>query len=163
MDLARPRSETYPNQKDIPRWLAPLLSSTFFSSTHTHRILHGFLPVARLVPPRSFDLDTVFSLCLSFTPLPLVVCLYVFCEHTQKWTHVLSFLFLHFISFAFALDMPKCIYTSHTRYPFSPTFHLSLLFFVFCFFFAFFSPTPSIPAAQPSHLSSSSTSPFPVV
>ena len=164
VDLARPRSETKKKTSNIPRWLAPL----FFPSTHTDRILHGFNlflippPIARLVAPRSFDLDTVFSLSsLSFTPLPLVVCLYVFCEHTQKWTHVLSSsLFPHLLSFRHAYVY---IYQPRPLPLFSHFSSFFAFFLVFRFFFAFFSPTPSIPAAQPSHLSSSSTSPFLVV
>lgn len=82
---ARPRSETKSNQKEEPRWLAPLFSSMFFfffiNNTRTGYYMVS-KTVAHLVPPRSFDLDTVFSLSQVYRlpPLPVVV----FREHTPK-------------------------------------------------------------------------------
>lgn len=125
---ARPRSETKSNQKEEPRWLAPLFSSMFFffsSTTHGQDITWFpklsliWFPLALLIWTLSFP-----SLKSIVYPPSRSLCSV---NIRQKWTHVLSSLPIPPLFSALDCDMPMCTYTKPQVTPFSLPF-ISLLF-----------------------------------
>lgn len=105
---------------------APLFFNVFFFFINTRTGYYMvFKTVAHLVPPRSFDLDTVFSLSQVYRLPPSRLLCSV--NIRQKWTHVLSSLPIPPLFSALDCDMPMCTYTKPQVTPFSLPF-ISLLF-----------------------------------